>query len=152
MNMCFVSANDVMEHFAFPGNMDFVADDQGAFSCIMYNSRNAVVYLFIVYETMFAIRESRTTSTASACKSSPRKIFHWNSSRERRVKIHWIGERIEEDNCEAERKSPSTAKTTTHQKKNKKAMGWIKRQLEIVLTFSFSSLNLSEIFGHFLFV
>ena len=76
MNMCFVSANDVMEHFAFPGNMDFVADDQGAFSCIMYNSRNAVVYSFIVYETMFAIRESRTTSTASACKSSPRKIFH----------------------------------------------------------------------------
>ena len=31
---------------------------------------------FIVYETMFAIGESRATSTASACKSSPRKIFH----------------------------------------------------------------------------
>ena len=24
-----VSANDVMEHFAFPGNIDFAADDQG---------------------------------------------------------------------------------------------------------------------------
>ena len=24
-------ANDVMEHFAFPGNIDFAADDQGAF-------------------------------------------------------------------------------------------------------------------------
>ena len=43
MNMCFVSANDVMEHFAFPGNMDFVADDQGAFSCIMYNSRKMLL-------------------------------------------------------------------------------------------------------------
>ena len=36
MNICLVSANDVMEHFAFPGNIDFVADDQGAFSCIIY--------------------------------------------------------------------------------------------------------------------
>ena len=29
MNICLVSANDVMEHFAFPGNIDFAADDQG---------------------------------------------------------------------------------------------------------------------------
>ena len=28
MNICLVSANDVMEHFAFPGNIDFAADDQ----------------------------------------------------------------------------------------------------------------------------
>ena len=27
-----VSANDVMKHFSFPGNIDFAADDQGAFS------------------------------------------------------------------------------------------------------------------------
>ena len=31
MNICLVSASDVMEHFAFPGNIDFAADDQGAF-------------------------------------------------------------------------------------------------------------------------
>ena len=30
-----VSANDVMEHFAFPGNIDFAADDQGAFHVIL---------------------------------------------------------------------------------------------------------------------
>ena len=24
-----------MEHFTFPGNIDFAADDQGAFSCII---------------------------------------------------------------------------------------------------------------------
>ena len=32
LNICLVSANDVMEHFAFPGNIDFAVDDQGAFS------------------------------------------------------------------------------------------------------------------------
>ena len=35
MNICLVSANDVMEHFAFPGNIDFAADDQGAFHVIL---------------------------------------------------------------------------------------------------------------------
>ena len=44
MNICLVSANDVMEHFAFPGNIDFAADDQGAFhvlfmkGCCVYSS------------------------------------------------------------------------------------------------------------------
>ena len=39
-----MSANDVMEHFAFPGNIDFAADDQGAFhvlfmkGCCVYSS------------------------------------------------------------------------------------------------------------------
>ena len=39
-----VSAKDVMEHFAFPGNIDFAADDQGAFhvlfmkGCCVYSS------------------------------------------------------------------------------------------------------------------
>ena len=27
MNICLVSANDIMEHFLFPGNIDFAADD-----------------------------------------------------------------------------------------------------------------------------
>ena len=27
MNICLVSDNDVKEHFAFPGNIDFAADD-----------------------------------------------------------------------------------------------------------------------------
>ena len=35
-----VSANDVMEHFAFPGNIDFAADDQGAFFCVYSSSVN----------------------------------------------------------------------------------------------------------------
>ena len=39
----------------------------------------------------------RTTSTANGCKSSPRKIFHRNSSGECQLKFS--GERIEEHNC-----------------------------------------------------
>ena len=38
MNICLVSASDVMEHFAFPGNKDFAADDQGAFWCVYSSS------------------------------------------------------------------------------------------------------------------
>ena len=62
MNICLVSANDVMEHFAFPGNIDFAADDQGSFSCIIHER---LLRLFIVCETMFTIGESRTISNAN---------------------------------------------------------------------------------------
>ena len=51
-----------MEHFAFPGNIDFAADDQGAFSCIIHER---LLCLFIVCETMFTIGESRTISNAN---------------------------------------------------------------------------------------
>ena len=119
-----------MEHFAFPGNIDFAADDQ--FSCIIHVLFMFIIHvLFILFHIIhvvsihrlwnnvyhpwiknnFPSKWHRTASTASACKSSPRKIFHWNSSRERRVKF--IGEGIEEDNREAERTSLSTAKATS---------------------------------------
>ena len=42
-----------MEHFAFPGNIDFGTDDQGA------------LCLFIVFETKSTISESRTISHAN---------------------------------------------------------------------------------------
>ena len=38
MNICLVSANDVMEHFTFPENIDISADDQGAFCCVYSSS------------------------------------------------------------------------------------------------------------------
>ena len=59
MNIRLVSANDVMEHFAFPGNVDFSADYQGAFSCIIHER---LLCLLIFCETMFTIGESRTSS------------------------------------------------------------------------------------------
>ena len=74
----------------------------------MYYSWKAVVFTHLLWNNVyhrwitnnFPSKWHRTASTASACKSSPRKIFHWNSSGERRLKF--IGERIEEDNREAE--------------------------------------------------
>ena len=59
----------------------------------------------------FPCKWHRTASTASGCKSSPRKIFNWNSSKERRLKFS--GDGIKEDNCEAERTSVSTPKATS---------------------------------------
>ena len=44
-----------MEHFAFPGNIDFDANDQGAL----------LMCLFIVCESKFTIGESRTISHAN---------------------------------------------------------------------------------------
>ena len=51
-----------MEHFAFTGNIDFAADDQGAFSCIIHER---LLCLFIICKTMFTIGESRTISHAN---------------------------------------------------------------------------------------
>ena len=62
MNICLVSASDVMEYFALPGNVDFAINDQGSFSYII---RERLLCLFIVCETMFTIGESRTISHAN---------------------------------------------------------------------------------------
>ena len=51
-----------MEHFAFPGNLDFAAYDQGTSSCIIHER---LLWLFIVCDTMFIIGESRTISNAN---------------------------------------------------------------------------------------
>ena len=59
LNICLVAANDVMAHFAFPGNIDFAADDQGAFH-VIFDTR--LLCLLIVCETVFTIGESRTIS------------------------------------------------------------------------------------------
>ena len=48
-----------MEHFAFPGNIDFASDDQGAFLCIIHER---LLCLLIFCETMFTIGESQTIS------------------------------------------------------------------------------------------
>ena len=59
MNICLVSASDVMEHFPFPANIDFAADEQGAF----------FMCLFAVCETKFTIGESRTISHANVTQA-----------------------------------------------------------------------------------
>ena len=64
MNICLVSANDVMwryvkEHFASPGNIDFAAED--------------LMCLFI-YETMFTIGESRAISHADDTEQQEQQV------------------------------------------------------------------------------
>ena len=87
-----------------------------------FTSRACAVHcnslLVVVYHRWitnnFPCKWHRTASTASGCKSSPRKIFHSNSSRERWLKF--IGERIEEDYSEAE---AATKILQLHYKRNR---------------------------------
>ena len=70
-------------HFAFPGNIDFAADDRGTF---MYYSWNAVVFIHRLWNNVYHRWITNNfpckwqTSATSGSKSSPRKIFHRNSS------------------------------------------------------------------------
>ena len=86
-----------MEHFAFPGNIDFAADDQRIFHVLFVKGSCVYSSGLFIYETMFTIGESRarhrTTSITSGWKSS---IFNRNSSGERRLKF--IASREDDDN------------------------------------------------------
>ena len=84
----------------------------------MYYSWNAVVFIHRLWNNV-CNRWITNNQQAQQVPANPRrgKIFRWNSSGERRLKF--IGQRIEEDNCEAERTSLSTAKATTLEKKIK---------------------------------
>ena len=67
-----------MEHFAFPGNIDFAADYQGAFSCFIHEK---LMCLFIVCEKMFMIGESRA-------------IFHTNDTEQQAHEAAAIPRRV----------------------------------------------------------
>ena len=56
-----------MEHFAFPGNIDFAADDRRIF---MYYPWKAHVF----YETMFTIGESRATSDSDDTEQQAQQV------------------------------------------------------------------------------
>ena len=82
-----------MEHFEFPGNIDFAADNQ---RISMYYSWKAYAFIHLwnnVYNqwimSNFPFKWHRTTSTTSGWKSS---IFNRNSSGERRPIFIAIGE------------------------------------------------------------
>ena len=85
-----------MEHFAFPGNVDFAADDQ-RISCVIHEM---VVFIHLwnnVYNrwitSNFPFRWHRKTNTTSGWKSS---IFNRNYSGERRLKF--IASEKDDDN------------------------------------------------------
>ena len=67
-----VSASDVMEHFAFPGNIDFAADDQ-----------------VIVCKSKFTVGESRTISHANF----PPKLL-WNENEDFKFSVNNEGEDV----------------------------------------------------------
>ena len=106
-----------MAHFAFPGNIDFAADDQGVFLCIIHER---MLCWFIVCEAMFTMNhEHFPIQMTQNCKHS--KQLQILAEQDFPLKLLWrlrrwkfIGARIEEDNCEAERTSlSSTAKATS---------------------------------------
>ena len=61
----------MMEHFAFPGNIDFAADDQSAFSCIIHRR---LLCLLIVCETMSAIHSTQIPTGPSGKSGPPQKV------------------------------------------------------------------------------
>ena len=76
MNIWLVPANDVMqryvmEHFAFPGNIDFAANNQGPFSCFIHEK---LMCLFIVCETGFTMSVEGRGSRVP-CRGSRLTIF-----------------------------------------------------------------------------
>ena len=93
-----------MEHSAFPGNLDFAADDESAFSCFIHEK---LMCLFIACETMFTIGESRAISHANDTELQAQQV----AANPRRLKFS--GDGIKEDNREAERTSVSTPKATS---------------------------------------
>ena len=109
-----------MEHFAFPGNKDFAADSQGAFSCLFMKSwcvysSSVKQCLRSVNHEQFPIQMTHNSSTTSGCNSSPSKIFHRNSSWARTPtwnSVWTTKEKTSTRNRGAERTSRSTAKAT----------------------------------------
>ena len=85
MNIWLVPAKDVMqryvmEHFAFPGNIDFAANNQGAFSCFIHEKLNC---LFIICETVFTMslslcRGSRVEGSMSRVEVNNFLIYFFN--------------------------------------------------------------------------
>ena len=85
-----------MGHFAFPGNVDFAADDQ-RISCVIHEMVMFIHLWNNVYNrwitSNFPFRWHRTTNTTSGWKSS---IFNRNYSGERRLKF--IASEKDDDN------------------------------------------------------
>ena len=75
-----------MAHFAFPGNIDFAADSQGAFSCFIHEK---LMYLFIVCETVFTIDESRAISYTNDTQQQHNKWLQFLAEKDFPPKFLW---------------------------------------------------------------
>ena len=73
-----------MELFAFPGNINFAADEQGAFSCIIHER---LLCLFIVCETMFTISQANDTQAQQVAPNSHPGRFSTATPLERECRL-----------------------------------------------------------------
>ena len=120
-----------MEHFAFPGNINFAADDQCIF---MYYSWKAHVFIHLwnnVYNrwitSSFPFRWHRTTSTTSGWKSS---IFNRNSLGKRRLKFITSGE--DDDNTKPRAKHREHRLAQQRQRRQHSDHKHVQRQWQIL--------------------
>ena len=85
-----------MEHFAFPDNMDFAADSQGAFSCFINYSWKADVFIYRLWNSVYDRWITSNfpykwhTTAAQQVAAIPRRVRFSTEiplERERRLKI-----------------------------------------------------------------
>ena len=94
-NICLLSATDVMEHFAFPGNKDFAADYQGAFT--YYSWKAYCIYSSSVKQCLPSVNHEQFPMQMThkhnkwlqilAEGDFPPKSFHCPLEREHRLEI-----------------------------------------------------------------
>ena len=113
-----VSAKDVMEHFAFPGNIDFAADDQGAFHVLFM--KGCCVYSLSVKQCLPSVNhEQFPIQMTQNCKHSkclqilaeedfPLKLL-WRTP----IKIHRQADRRRQPRSREHRCSTAKAKSST---------------------------------------
>ena len=63
-----------MEHFAFPGNIDFAADDQRIFHVLFVKGSCVYSSGLFIYETMFTIGESRAISHSDGTEQQTQQV------------------------------------------------------------------------------
>ena len=115
LNICLVSANDVISHFAFPGNIDFAADDQ----------RSPVLFMkgWCVYSSMKQCLQSVNHEQFLIQMTQDHKHNKWLEILDFQLKLLWRtptkirGQRRrrpqQEAACKAQRTSLSPAKATS---------------------------------------
>ena len=85
-----VSANDVMEHFAFPGNIDFAADDQG-FDVFIHRLWNKV---YVESRTISHANETQAQQVQNLAQEHfPPKLL-WNENAEFKFSVNNEGEDV----------------------------------------------------------
>ena len=88
MNICLLPANDVMEHFAFPGNTDFAAEMTKAHSHVLF-MKGCCVYSSSVKQCLPSVNhEQFTIQMTQNCKHT--KCLQILAEEDFLLKLLWI--------------------------------------------------------------